>query len=165
MAPRRLSRPASALVTSVAAAGAVGVLALRIWVVEPVVVSSVSMEPTISRGATVVLSRLGPEQGESLLGRVVALRDPQGGGTTLKRVAAEAGSSLAIRDGVLHVDGQAVVEPYVDPAHTDGTFFHSVTVPAGHVFVLGDNRAQSVDSRDFGFVPLEDVTATVLWSY
>jgi signal peptidase I len=165
MGRRRVSKRASAIATTVAVAGAFGVLTLRLWVVEPVTVSSTSMEPTFERGQTVVLSRLAPAAGEDLVGRVVGLRDPQDGGITLKRVAAAAGQSLAIRDGVLYVDEAAVDEPYLDPRQNDGLFFHRVTVPAGHVFVLGDNRPDSVDSRDFGFVPLEDLTATVLWSY
>ena len=154
-----------AIATSVAVAGVVGVLALRIWVLEPVTVASSSMEPTVARGDTVVLSHVVPPVGESLAGRVVALRDPQDGQITLKRVAAEGGQTLAIRDGVLYVDEVPVAEPYVDPRSTDGTFFHNVTVPDGHLFVLGDNRVDSVDSRDFGVVPVEDVTATVLWTF
>jgi signal peptidase I len=150
---------------SLTVAGVLGLLALRIWVVEPVTVSSDSMEPTVAAGETVVLSKVGPQPGDRLVGRIVALRDPRGHGITLKRVAAEGAQSLAIRDGVLFVEGAEVEEPYVDRGSIDGTFFHRVTVPAGHVFVLGDNRDRSVDSRDFGFVALDDIIATVLWTY
>jgi signal peptidase I len=165
MGRRRLTKRAPAIAASVAVAGVVCVLALRIWVVEPVTVSSGSMEPTVARGETVVLSHVTPPAGEALAGRVVALRNPQDHQITLKRVAAEAGQTLAIRDGVLYVDEVVIDEPYVDPTSTDGTFFPRVTVPAGHVFVLGDNRVDSIDSRDFGSVPLEELTATVLWTF
>lgn len=155
------SHAAPASATVVALAGAVGVLALRLWVFEPVTVLSDSMSPTVEVGDVVVLSHVVPD--DSLVGDVVAFRDPDDGGVAIKRVAAEGGQTLIIRDGVLSVDERPVDEPYVDPAHVDGTFFHQVTVPEGHVFVLGDNRSASIDSRDFGFVALEELTGTVLW--
>ncbi|WP_242682005.1 signal peptidase I [Desertivibrio insolitus] len=157
----RAARTAPVGTTAVVLAGAVGVLALRLWVFEPVTVMSDSMSPTIEVGDVVMLTHIVPE--DSLVGDVVAFRDPDDEGVTIKRVAAEGGQTLIIRDGVLFVDEQPVDEPYVDPAHVDGTFFHQVTVPEGHVFVLGDNRAASIDSRDFGFVALEELTGTVPW--
>ncbi|MCU1424375.1 MAG: signal peptidase, partial [Microbacteriaceae bacterium] len=96
-------------------------------------------------------------------GDMVVFRSLDDDRLTLKRVAAEAGQTLAIRDGVLYVDGTLVIEPYVDPRRTDGTFYPLVTVPDGHLFLLGDNRASSIDSRDYGFVPIDDVAGTVLW--
>ncbi len=67
-----------------------------------------------------------------------------------------------MRDGRLFVNGKRVVEPYVVHAEVDGTYFGPVTVPEGQVFVLGDNRADSVDSRDFGAVGSDRLLGTVL---
>ncbi len=159
---RERARTASVAIAAVAA-GAVTVLALGTWVVEPVTVGSDSMEPTVRSGDVVVVNRLASEFGGSLVGRVISFRGPLGDRTLIKRVVAEAGQTLAIRDGKLYVDGHVVNEPYVAYAETDGTFFHRVAVPADHVFVLGDNRAASVDSRDFGFVPLDSITGSALW--
>jgi signal peptidase I len=61
------------------------------------------------------------------------------------------------------VDGARVNEPFVDHSRIDGTYFGPVNVPAGHVFVLGDNRAVSIDSREFGAVPLENFDMSLLW--
>jgi signal peptidase I len=161
--PRRRSLAAPATIAAVILVGAVGALGVRTWAVEPVSVSSDSMAPTVDQGAIVLLSHLPWPEDASLDGRVVAFHSPQDGALVLKRVAAVAGQELAIRDGVLYVDEEVVPEPYVDPDQTDGTFFPRVTVPEGHIFVLGDNRVASVDSRDFGFVPMESITGTVLW--
>ena len=80
----------------------------------------------------------------------------------IKRVAALGGQTVAIADGVLKVDGAAVPESYVDRAEVDGTFFGPVRVLAGTVFVLGDQRLRSVDSRAFGPVPVGSIVGRVM---
>jgi len=89
----------------------------------------------------------------------------------MKRVVAVAGETVEMRDRRLYVDGAAVDEPFAVyrrggmPASAQ---FGPVTVPAGHVFVLGDNRDESIDSRIWGAVPVESVTGlvrAVYWSW
>jgi signal peptidase I len=77
-------------------------------------------------------------------------------------VVAVGGDRVALEYAVLVVNGRPVSEPYVDHSRIDGTYFGPVTVPAGHVFVLGDNRFGSIDSRVYGPVPLDAVTGRVL---
>lgn len=135
------------------------VLALRIWVVEPLLVSSDSMEPTIPEGSTVLLLKSsGAEAGD-----LVSFHSPLDGAVTLKRVVAVAGQTVAFEDALLMVDGREVAEPFVDHSRIDGTYFGPVTVPPDHVFVLGDNRGRSIDSRDFGPIPVDSVDAAVIW--
>ncbi|SFS09388.1 signal peptidase I Serine peptidase. MEROPS family S26A [Agrococcus baldri] len=164
MGRRTLSTSTPVRITAAVLLGAVAVVGLRLWVMEPLTVSSDSMEPTVMQGSTVLVSRWQPPPVGADPGQLVVFRSPEDGHSMLKRVVAVAGQTVAVQDGVLYVDGVAVREPYVDHGHVDGTFFGRLRVPADHVFVLGDNREFSTDSRDFGPVPLEAVIGAVLWT-
>ncbi|WP_299166628.1 signal peptidase I [uncultured Arthrobacter sp.] len=138
---------------------ALAVLAVRIWLVEPLTVASDSMEPTIAEGSTVVLLK----HSSAEPGALVSFRNPVDGAATLKRIVAGGGQTVAFKDALLYVDGREIPEPFVDHSRIDGTYFGPVTVPEGHVFVLGDNRGRSIDSRDFGAIPIDSIEATVIW--
>ena len=73
----------------------------------------------------------------------------------IKRVIALPGETIEIRDGYVYIDGQLLSEPYLQQA-TYGTLAPRVISP-GHVFVLGDNRGASNDSRSFGEVALSNI--------
>ncbi|MFI7579398.1 signal peptidase I [Kocuria kalidii] len=148
--------------TAAALLAVASVVALRLWAVEPLVVVSDSMEPTLPEGGLVLLLRSGSPEGRAVPGSLVVFADPGDGHSTVKRVVAAGGQTVAIEDSVLVVDGTPVDEPFVDHSRIDGTWFGPVAVPPGHVFVLGDNRSPSVDSRDYGSVPASAVEATVL---
>jgi signal peptidase I len=138
-------------------------LASRLWLVEPVTVSSESMEPALPKGSTVLMFKPGPALGSPKAGDLVVFTSPEDGSPAVKRAIAFGGQTVAIEDSVLVVDGVPQAEPGIDHSRIDGTYFGPVTVPAGNVFVLGDNRAGSIDSRAYGSVPLEALQATVLW--
>lgn len=138
------------------------VLAVRAWLIEPLTVASDSMEPAIPAGTVVLLFKPAPAAGLVRNGAVVAFASPVDGRTAIKRVIAVEGQSVAIRDAEVFVDDVAVPEPYIDRSRIDGTYFGPEKVPAGSVFVLGDNRGVSIDSRDFGAVPLTSVQGTLL---
>ena len=142
-------------------------LALRLWVVEPITVSSNSMEPTVSAGSIVWLDKAGPRFAGVQIGQLVVFNGPDDGempneAVLLKRVVAIEGQTVVIRDGVLFVDGAEANEPFVNQSTIDGVYFGTVTVPPGRLFVLGDNRESSVDSRDFGPIPITAVQGTLL---
>lgn len=100
-------------------------------------------------------------------GEIVAFRsplDPQQ--TFLKRVVAVGGDEIAIHGGIAYVNGKALDEPY---AHATGREeMDTVLVPNGRLFMLGDNREHSEDSRFWGTVPEENVIGKplmIFWSY
>lgn len=136
------------------------VLLVRQWVITPYRVDSSSMSPTLRPGSTVFVVHRGLPGAGATAGDIVAFDGPSG--PMLKRVVGVAGDRVAIVDAVLEVNDVPVEEPYVDPRALDGVFFGPVTVPEGHIFVMGDNRFPSIDSRAFGPVALEDVTGRVL---
>jgi signal peptidase I len=123
--------------------------------------AGVSMEPTLSDGDPVTAREIdGDEVGRSDV-VVIELPAPDGGsGLVVKRVVAVAGDEIASVDDELRVNGEAVEEPYLAPG-TSTTDVAPQEVPAGHVFVLGDNRRNSHDSRLFGPVPTRRIVALV----
>ncbi len=85
--------------------------------------------------------------------------------TLVKRVVALPGEVVDGHSGWVYVDGQRLVEPYLDLSLRTAPF-PAVTVPEDAVFVLGDNRGPSIDSRAFGPVPASAITGragVVMW--
>ena len=159
---RRASGPGWVGSVGVLLGAALLVLLVRQWVVTPYQVESDSMSPTIESGSTVYVSRILLMRGDPEPGELIAFDGPRG--KMVKRVVGVGGDSVAIVDAVLYVNGEPMDEPYTHPRALDGVFFGPVNVPEGHVFVMGDNRFPSVDSRVFGSVPLSDVTGRVVGS-
>jgi signal peptidase I len=139
-----------------------GVLAVRAFVVLPVRIASASMEPTLGAGDVVLVSRSGLHPDEVARWDLVVFDDPRNGRRTIKRVVGLPGERVVVLDGVLHVDGRPVSEPWVDPESVDGYYSRTFRVPRAHVLVLGDNRGNSVDSRDYGTLPVEDLDGRLL---
>jgi signal peptidase I len=119
------------------------------------------MRPTLRSGDEIVVDRLSLVLRAPHRGELVVANSPNGG-LVVKRVAAVGGDRVGIEDGVLVVNGKQQRERYVDYARVDGFYFGPVDVPRGDVFLLGDNRGNSEDSRDFGAVPEDEVVGRVL---
>jgi signal peptidase I len=141
-------------------------LAARAWVAEPLRIPSDSMAPTLRPGDHVLVDKTAYRRGDPRPGELAVVRAPGSGELLLKRVVAVGGQTVGLEDGVLVVDGRRPSEPYVDHDAVDSVFFGPVRVPPRSVFVLGDNRADSVDSRSFGALGDEALVgrvATRLW--
>ena len=130
--------------------------------VEPMRVTSESMSPSYDDGDEVLVAKIGARSHRPRRGDVIVLRAPPAGELMIKRVAALGGERVGIADGVLVVDGRRIEEPYVERARVDGAFFGPVRVPEDSVWVLGDARAGSTDSRTFGAVPVEAIVGRVM---
>jgi signal peptidase I len=136
-------------------------VAVRTVLVEPVTIKQVSMEPTLVGGDTVLVAKWCRWATGWGSGDVVALRAPDDGALVVKRIVATAGQRVGLRDGRLAVDGRAAPSDAVSDA-LDGVYFGPVRVPPRTVFVMGDNRARSVDSRAFGSVGEDSIMGCVV---
>jgi signal peptidase I len=125
---------------------------------------SVGMEPTIRYQETFTASAWPYRSADPRPGDVVVLASPRDAALLIvKRVIAAGGSTVEIQDGVTRVDGRELAQPYLAGVvgHERVPDLKPVRVPAGSYFVMGDNRAQSDDSRDFGPVPRALILAKV----
>ena len=164
-ARRRIVRPPAGLVRwGVVTVTLVAIIVLlRVFALDWHPVASDSMAPTVDSGDIVVVDKLPWRSDHVTRGELVTFASPVDRKPLVKRVVAVAGDTVAIDDAVLVVNGHRVSEPYVDYGRIDGTYFGPVTVPPDHLFVLGDNRSGSVDSRVYGAIPSDAVTGRVLW--
>jgi len=138
------------------------VVLARTFLVAPVRISSGSMAPTLLQGDVVLVDRRHLDVSDLHRGDLVTFSNPQTSQESLKRVVALPGDTVATIDAVVHVNGEPVDEPYVDFSDWEGIFSARVAVPRDTVFLMGDNRGSSVDSRDFGAVPVDNLDGRVL---
>ena len=122
---------------------------LFVFAVRMVNVVGHSMVPTLEQSDKVVISNLfyHPKQGDIVVLRKQTLMEEP----IVKRIIAKEGQTVDMDfgDGVVYDDGKALGEPYVnEPVHDRENFEGKITVPEGCVFVMGDNRNASTDSRD-----------------
>lgn len=148
-------------------------IVIKTFLIQAFYIPSLSMVPTLVKDDRVLVCRICTRFGDVHRGDVVVFSDPGSnggpdrgviGGTLhwlgeaigvarpqdddfIKRVAAVGGDTWEIRAGTLYVNGEQVSEPYLNPAEPDTRSFGPATVPDGVLFVLGDNRLQSGDSR------------------
>ncbi|MDO4595703.1 MAG: signal peptidase I [Coriobacteriaceae bacterium] len=151
-------------------------LFIRTFVVSPYVVPTGSMEHTIEVGDQILAEKVSINLGGRVkAGDIVVFDNPEPGSdhdVLVKRVIALEGQVVTLQDGHVFVDGKQLDEPYAqgrtDPltqqaVGMDVSF--PVTVPAGCVWVMGDNRENSADSRYFGPVPEESLIGVAVARY
>lgn len=146
----------------VMAALAVGLaLGIRTFVVEPYVIPSGSMIPTIQIKDQVLVNKFIYRFGKPSYKDIVVLDDPTGETPMLiKRVIAVGGQTVDLIDGKVVVDGTPLDEPYVHGLPSlpgDARIAYPLTLPPDTVWVMGDNRTQSKDSRWLGPQPVSAV--------
>ncbi|HEY2965004.1 MAG TPA: signal peptidase I [Actinomycetota bacterium] len=167
---------------------------VKTFVIQAFYIPSESMVPTLEVGDRVFVSKFMFDGGDIARGDVIVFENPNGGELPdrsgissvlhwlgegiglaqpenedfIKRVIALPGETIEIRHDVVYIDGKPLDEPYLTQAARDSTGDYPLhTVPDDALFVMGDNRANSADSRyGLGFVPLEKVIGkafVVIW--
>ena len=158
-----------ALVVVIALVVALGV---RTFLLAHFVVEGSSMYSTLETGDRVFVNKVSYRLHDPNRGDVVVLHEIRG--TTerdlIKRVIAVGGEEVEMRSCEVRIGGQLLLEPYLDPTVVTpgncGGDFGPILVPEGTVFVMGDNRAGSQDSRTLGPVLLDDIVGrafVVFW--
>jgi signal peptidase I len=131
---------------------------VRPFVVEAFWIPSASMVPTLKYGDRVLVNKFIYRFTEPQRGDIIVFKSVEGDGQDLiKRVVGVPGDEIAVRRGKLFVNGEPQKEPYVNKKYPDRSFYAPTTVPKDHVFAMGDNRANSQDSRIFGPVPEKNI--------
>ncbi len=180
---RLLKEYAEAIITALILA-----LVIRAYVIQAFKIPSGSMIPTLLIGDHLLVNKFiygtkipftdrrvlifkKPERGD-----IIVFKYPENPKKDfIKRVIATGGDVIEERDKTVYVNGKAVIEPYtqhsdsgIKPGNDPRDNFRPLTVPKGKVFVMGDNRDQSYDSRYWGFVDLKEIKGKALiiyWSW
>jgi signal peptidase I len=135
---------------------------VRPFILEAFWIPSKSMVPTLEVGDRVFVNKFiyhfhPPERHDIIVFRSAEGSTEGGQEDLIKRVVGLPGDEISVQDGTLFVNGERQEEPYVNEQSPDTSSFGPMVVPEGKVFVMGDNRADSLDSRFIGPVPLENV--------
>jgi signal peptidase I len=155
---------------------------IQAWVVKPYRIPSGSMEPTLDVGQRVLVDRIGMHFGKPHVGEIAVFHPPQGAeqeecgsGTRItpgaapcsepvpkedsvnfiKRIVAGPGDTIKVVEGHVYRNGKREADSYIRPCPgvAECNFPVAIKVPAGHWFMMGDNRGESDDSRFWGPVP------------
>jgi signal peptidase I len=139
-------------------------IGINLFLAQATQVQGQSMEPNLHTAQRLVVEKItyhfhGPRRGD-----IVVIDLPEAGPELLiKRVIALPGETISSQGGQVYVNGELLEEPYV--TNPGGRDIAEKTIPPLHVFVMGDNRQFSNDSRSFGPVPIDSVIGRAWFSY
>ncbi len=142
-----------------------------------------SMEPTLHRDQVLLVSRFGVSGITGSIYHLIAHRDsPEAGGwlpsrgsiitfahptdpsrILVKRIIGMPGEEISIQGGIVYINGTPLSEPYV--IYNDSRNMPPKKIPENHVFVMGDNRPASNDSRSFGPIPASNIVGVAILRY
>ncbi len=129
---------------------------------KPTIVKHYSMQPTLDENDFLIINRLLYTRGTPQRGDIIVFESNQediNGDQKLliKRIIGLPGEEIAIRGGQVYINDELLTEPYLEEDYTHGNVHQMI--PEDHLFVMGDHRNNSLDSRneDLGLVHIEDI--------
>ncbi|MGP4040318.1 signal peptidase I [Gracilibacillus sp. D59] len=152
------------------------VILFRMFIAVPIVVEGPSMLPNLEDNDRIIVNKISlmfgaPDRFDVVVFHATAKKD------YIKRVIGLPGDSIIYKDDQLYINGQPVKEPFIDEeiANDQSNYTANFSlkdipgnaeeVPEGHVFVLGDNRPNSTDSRHLGFIPMDQLVGIASVTY
>jgi signal peptidase I len=165
-------------------------LGIQAFLVKPFRIPSESMVPTLEIGQRVLVDRVSFKFGEPDRGDIVVFKPPEGQpnrcgierasdqpcprGTPersdtnfIKRVVAVPGDRLKVLEGSVYINGKRQDEPFarLNPECPTCNLSREITIPKDHYYMMGDNRAESADSREWGPVPKDWIIGKAFMTY
>ncbi len=148
-------------------------MVVYLFILQPNQVKGISMVPTFKDGDYILTSKItykirGPKRGD-----VIVLQSPNNPDIDyIKRIIGLPGDEIMVQNGNVYLNGELLVEPYISVKTNtwqgEGHYLKEgvpVVVPPGYVFVMGDNRPRSSDSREFGPIPIQHIIGLVFYRY
>ncbi len=146
-------------------------IVVYLFIMQPNQVKGASMEPTFQSGDYILTSKITYKLRKPERGDVIVFKSPKNPDVEyIKRIIGLPGDKLMIEKGEIYVNGKLFPEQYI-AARTNlwegGYVLEGVpiTIPDNYLFVMGDNRPRSSDSREFGPIPFESVIGQVFYRY
>jgi signal peptidase I len=169
-------------------------IGIQAFLVKPFRIPSPSMVPTLEVGQRVLVNRIGTHFGDPSRGDVIVFKPPAGADTHecgipsepedghacakptdkrsdsnfIKRVIGLPGDKLYVRNNRAYINGKPLNEPYINKGTGCDNLCDlpkPITIPPGHFFMMGDNRGESDDSRDWGPVPKKWIIGHAFFTY
>jgi signal peptidase I len=169
-------------------------IGIQAFLIKPFRIPSPSMVPTLEVGQRVLVNRIGTHFGDPSRGDIVVFKPPAGADTHqcgipsepadghpcglptaqksdsnfIKRVIGLPGDTVYVRNNRAYVNGRVLNEPYINKSTLCDNLCNlpkPIKVPPGHFFMMGDNRGESDDSRDWGPVPKKWIIGHAFFTY
>lgn len=147
------------------------IIIAKFFLIEPNRISGPSMSPTLQNGEYIIVSKIAYRSQEPQRGDIVTYSRPgHPDVSSVGRIIGLPNEEFSLRGGLVYINNDPLPEPYLQPGTpTYPELFiqdsNNLKIPEGFYIILGDNRQKSSDSREFGFVPKENLIGKYLLSY
>lgn len=145
--------------------------AIYLFLAQPHKVSGKSMFPNFDNGDYIITDKITYRVSQPKRGDVIVFKNPRDESQDfIKRILGLPGDTVEIKSGHIYLNGKLLEEPFLDSSViTNPGFFlqesETMVVPEGSYFVVGDNRQNSSDSREWGFLPKNEIIGRVVLRY